>query len=458
MTPEEKTRLKDLDRQLVWHPFTQMQDYAQEVPVVIARADGVYLEDIDGKRYLDGFSSMWCNVHGHRVRAIDDAIRDQLDKVAHSTLLGLSNVPAIRLAEKLVDLAPPGLTHVFYSDDGATAVEAALKMALQYWRQRSDPRPEKETFLHFTESYHGDTLGAVSVGGIQLFHKVYRPLLFSSLATPAPHPYRCSFCAEARKCNEGCQVALEDLLRRNADRIAAFVVEPLVQGAGGLLVHPEGYLKRAADLCREYDVLLIADEVATGFGRTGTMFACEREGISPDLLCLGKGLTGGYLPVAATMASDRIYEAFLGEFEDRKTFFHGHTYTGNPLGCAAALATLELFEQEGTLDALRPKIERLREGVVRFEDLGQVGDVRQCGLIAAIELVENRESRRPYPWEARIGTKVCQEARDRGLLIRPLGNTIVLIPPLAIQMAELDRMLEITGESIRAVTEPSSAE
>ena len=458
MTPEEKARLKDLDLRHVWHPFTQMQDYTRESPVVIARADGVYLEDIDGKRYLDGFSSMWCNVHGHRVREIDDAIRDQLDQVAHSTLLGMSNVPAIRLAEKLVDLAPHGLTHVFYSDDGATAVEVALKMALQFWRQRSDPRPKKLTFLHLTESYHGDTLGAVSVGGIQLFHEVYRPLLFSSLAAPAPHPYRCSFCSEARKCNEGCLVALEDVLKRNADRIAAFVVEPLVQGAGGMLVHPEGYLKQTADLCREYEVLLIVDEVATGFGRTGTMFACDQEDISPDLLCLGKGLTGGYLPVAATLTSDRIYEAFLGDTKDRKTFYHGHTYTGNPLGCAAALATLEVFEQEGTLDALHPKIERLQQGLVRFEDLGQVGDVRRCGLIAAVELVANRESRRPYPWEARIGVKVCREARDRGLLIRPIGNTIVLMPPLAIQMEELDQMLNITYESIRVITEPSRAE
>ncbi len=458
MTPEEKTRLKDLDREIVWHPFTQMREYAQEAPVVIARADGVYLEDIDGKRYLDGFSSVWCNVHGHRVREIDAAVRDQLDQVAHSTLLGLSNVPAIRLAEKLVDLAPPGLTHVFYSDNGATAVEVALKMALQYWRQRDEPRPEKETFLHLSDSYHGDTLGAVSVGGIPLFHERFRPLLFSSLTVPAPHPYRCSFCAEAGGCNEGCLVALEDILKRRADRIAAFVVEPLVQGAGGLLVHPEGYLKRAADLCQAYDVLLIADEVATGFGRTGTMFACDQEGVSPDVLCLGKGLTGGYLPVAATMASDRIYEAFLGDYSERKTFFHGHTYTGNPLGCAAALAALDLFERDATLDALQPKIGRLREGLARFERLEQVGEVRQRGLIAAVELVENRASRRPYPWEARVGVRVCREARERGLLIRPLGNTIVLMPPLAIRMETLDRMLDITYESIRVVTEPSRAE
>ncbi len=455
MSSDEKARLKDLDRHLVWHPFTQMQDYAQEQPVIIARADGVYLEDIDGNRYLDGFSSMWCNVHGHRVPEIDAAVRDQLDRVAHSTLLGLSNIPAIRLAKKLVDLAPPGLTRVFYSDNGATAVEIALKIAFQYWRQRPDPRPEKTTFLHLTESYHGDTLGAVSVGGIDLFHRLYRPLLFPTLAAPAPHPYRCSFCAQERACNRRCQQALEEVLKRDASRIAAFVVEPLVQGAGGMIVHPEGYLKRAAELCRQHDVLLIVDEVATGFGRTGTLFACQQEGVAPDLFCLGKGLTGGYLPVAATLATDEVYNAFLGEYTDLKTFFHGHTYTGNPLGCAAALATLKVFEKARTLDALRPKIDRLRQGLSRFESLAHVGDIRQCGFIAAVELVANRSSRRPYPVENRIGPRVCREARNRGLLIRPLGNTIVLMPPLSIPLPELRRLLDITFESIRTVTEAS---
>ena len=456
MTPEEKTRLKDLDRTLVWHPFTQMQDYAQEDPVIIARADGVYLEDIDGVRYLDGFSSMWCNVHGHRVPEIDAAVRDQLGRVAHSTLLGLSNVPAIRLAEKLVELSPPGLTRVFYSDSGATAVEVALKIAFQYWQQRPDPRPEKTTFLHLAESYHGDTLGAVSVGGIGLFHEFYRPLLFPALAVPAPHPYRCRFCTPERSCNQGCVLALEDALDRDADRIAAFIVEPLVQGAGGMFVHPEGYLKRAADLCRKHGVLLIADEVATGFGRTGTMFACQQEGVSPDLLCLGKGLTGGYLPVAATLATDEVYDAFLGDPVEGKTFYHGHTYTGNPLGCAAALATLERFEKERTLETLAPKIDRLRKGLARFEPLPHVGDIRQCGLIAAVELVSDREAGLPYAPEDRIGARVCREARTRGLLVRPLGDTIVLVPPLSIPAPELDRLLKIVYDSVRAVTETGS--
>ncbi len=456
MSPEEKTRLKDLDRQLVWHPFTQMRDYAQEDPVIIARADGVYLEDINGVRYIDGTSSMWCNVHGHRVPEIDDAVRDQLDRVAHSTLLGLSNLPAVRLAEKLVEIAPPELTRVFYSDNGATAVEIAVKMAFQYWQQRPDPRPEKTTFIHLTESYHGDTLGAVSVGGIDLFHRVYRPLLFPTLAAPAPHPYRCSFCADERSCNRGCHKALEEVLKRDAGRIAALLIEPLVQGAGGMLVHPEGYLKRAAELCGEHEVLLIADEVATGFGRTGTMFACEQEGVAPDLLCLGKGLTGGYLPVAATLTTDEVYRAFLSDDAALKTFFHGHTYTGNPLGCAAALATLKVFENERTLDALRPKIERLRAGLSRFETLAHVGDIRQCGFIAAVELVANRASRRPYPRQDRIGVRVCREARTRGLLIRPLGNTIVLMPQLSIPDAELQKLLDITRESIRAVTDDVS--
>lgn len=452
MSPDDKARLKDLDRRLVWHPFTQMRTYASEDPIVIARADGVYLEDIDGNRYLDGYSSMWCNVHGHRAGEIDTAIREQLDQVAHSTLLGLSNVPAIRLAEKLVAITPDGLDHVFYSDTGACAVEIALKIAFQYWRQRPDPRPGKTSFLSLERSYHGDTVGAMSVGNIDTFHKAYGPLLFPSLNAPSPHPYRCAFCARASACNQGCLRAVEEILKRNAHRIAAFIIEPLIQGAGGMLVHPEGYLKGVADLCRAHDVLLIADEIATGFGRTGAMFACEKEGVSPDILCLGKGLTGGYLPVAATLTTGGIFDAFLGEDSEGKTFFHGHTYTGNPLGCAAALAAIERFESRNVLASLQPRIERLARGLERFRTLPHVGDVRRCGFIAGIELVADSAGGRPYPTSERVGNRVCGEARKRGLLIRPLGDTIVLMPPLAISDRDLEELLDIACESIRAVT------
>lgn len=440
MDDAQKRHLKDIDRAVVWHPFTQMRDYADEEPVIISHGDGVYLVDIDGNRYLDGFSSMWCNVHGHRVAEIDCAIRAQLDRVAHSTLLGLSNIPAVQLAEKLVQIAPKGLSRVFFSDSGATAVEVAVKMAFQYWQQRAHSRREKDSFLHLTESYHGDTIGSVSVGGIAHFHSVYRPLLFSSIAAPVPH-------------DRTCFGVLEETIAEHADRLAAFIVEPLVQGAGGMLMHPPGFLKYAAELCDKYDVLLIADEVATGFGRTGKMFACEHEDVAPDLLCLGKGLTGGYLPVAATLATDEIYNAFLGDYAEMKTFFHGHTYTGNPLGCAAALATIEKFEADRTLEKLQSKIAYLADQLHRFRDLAHVGDVRQRGFIVAVDLVLDRANKTPYPFEDRMGHQVCDVARENGLLIRPLVNTIVLMPPYAVTKDEIDYMVDIIFDAIQVVTE-----
>jgi adenosylmethionine---8-amino-7-oxononanoate aminotransferase len=451
MQPSDSQYLKDLDRSHVWHPFTQMQDYASSDPIVIERAEGAYIYDTDGNRYLDAFSSVWCNVHGHRVKEIDDAVRDQLDQVGHSTLLGMSNIPATRLAKKLVDITPAGLNHVFYSDSGATAVEIALKMAFQYWQQREDPRPEKTQFLHIASSYHGDTIGAVSVGGIDLFHKIYRPLLFDTLTVPSPHPYRCSFCSEEDVCNKGCLQSLEEVLDRHADTMAAFFVEPLVQAAGGMIVHPERYLERAAELCKEHDVLLIVDEVATGFGRTGRMFACEHEDVTPDILCLGKGLTGGYLPVAATLATSSIYEAFLGDYEEQKTFFHGHTFTGNPIGCAAALASIDLFEEQQIVEAIQPKIDHIATRLGELTDHPNVGDVRHLGMIIAIELVANRDSRRPFDWRDRIGVKVCDHAREHGVLMRPLGSTIVLMPPLTVSVDQIDQMLDATFSAIESV-------
>jgi adenosylmethionine-8-amino-7-oxononanoate aminotransferase len=444
--------LKDIDQTHVWHPFTQMQDYAQSDPIIIERGDGPYLFDTDGKRYLDAFSSIWCNVHGHRVKEIDDAIRNQLDQVGHSTLLGASNIPATLLAKKLVDLTPDGLNHVFYSDNGSTAVEIALKMAFQYWQQRENPRPHKTKFLHLTASYHGDTIGAVSVGGIDLFHKVYGPLLFDSIPVPAPHPYRCSLCSDESECNQGCLKALEETLERQSDEIAAFFVEPLVQAAGGMLLHPKGYLKEAARLCREHNVLLIVDEVATGFGRTGKMFACEHEDVTPDILCLGKGLTGGYLPIAATLATGEIYQAFLGDYEDQKTFFHGHTFTGNQIGCAAAIASIDLFDQNNILVELEVKVTHIATRLREIGEHPQVGSVRHIGMIIAIELVASRQSKRPYEWTDRVGVKVCDRAREGGVLIRPLGNTIVLMPPLSITITQIDEMLDVTFAAICDVT------
>jgi adenosylmethionine-8-amino-7-oxononanoate aminotransferase len=416
--------LAELDRTHLWHPFTQQQGWAEEDPVIIEAADRCELIDSEGRRYIDGVSSLWCNVHGHRHPVIDVAIREQMDRVSHSTMLGLSHRPAIELAERLVDIAPPGLTRVFYSDSGSTATEIALKMAFQYWHQRGEQRTR---FVSLRNAYHGDTIGSVSVGGIDLFHATYRPLLFETLhAEP------------------GSAADMERLLSEHAGEVAAVIVEPLVQGAAGILVHPEGYLRAVRDLCDRHGVLLIADEVATGFGRTGRMFACEHEDVAPDLMCVAKGLTGGYLPLAATLATEAIYEGFLGRHEEFRTFFHGHTYTGNPLACAAAIATLRLFEQERTLELLQEKIALLGELLEPIAAMPGVAEVRRRGLMTGIEL-------EGFPLEARVGHQVTLEARRRGAIVRPLGDTIVLMPPLAITTAELRRLLAITAEAIGEV-------
>jgi len=429
--------LRHWDRELVWHPFTQMAEYE---PLILQRASGCTLVDIDGNEYLDGVSSLWCNIHGHRHPRLDAAIREQLDRVAHVTALGASNPTTIKLARRLVDLAPPGLGHVFFSDDGATAVEVAIKMAFQYWRQRDDPRPKKTCYVALGEAYHGDTLGSVSVGGVERFHAMFEPLLFDCLRVPVPDPYRTPEGVTSENVLDYHLGQLERVLAEHHERIAAMVIEPLVQAAAGMIVHPRGYLAGVRELTRRYDVLLIADEVAVGMGRTGKMFACEHQEVAPDLLSLAKGLTGGYLPLAATLATDEIWQAFLGEYAESKTFFHGHTYGGNPLGAAAALATLDVFVQERTLEQLPPKIARLGEHLDRISRLPHVGHVRQCGLIAGIELVRDVATKEPYPWAEKRGIRVCDHARTEGVLLRPLGNVVVIMPPLVITLDELDRI------------------
>jgi adenosylmethionine-8-amino-7-oxononanoate aminotransferase len=446
-----REQLEQWDREHVWHPFTPMQTYAADTPLIIERAEGCLLIDLDGNRYIDGVSSLWCNVHGHRVPQLDDAIRQQLDQVAHSTLLGLANVPAIKLARKLVELAPAGLTHVFFSDDGATAVEVALKMAFQYWRQRPEPRPGKTRYLALSSAYHGDTVGSVSLGGVEHFHALFAPLLFPVLRAPSPYCYRCPLGLERSRCHIDCVEVLVDLVRRHHEELAAVVIEPLVQGAAGIIVAPEGFLRRVREVTAEHGVLLIADEVAMGFGRTGTLFACEQEGVVPDFLCVAKGLTGGYLPLAATLTTDEIYCAFLGRPEEGRTFYHGHTYTGNPLGAAVALASLELLEQGKLLATLPEKSALLRRHLDRIAALPWVGDVRHKGLLAGIELVADRATKRPFPAQLRMGHAVCKRARAHGALLRPLGDVLVVMPPLAIEPALLDRLGDIVHDSIREV-------
>ncbi|MBI2264034.1 MAG: adenosylmethionine--8-amino-7-oxononanoate transaminase, partial [Armatimonadetes bacterium] len=386
---EEKT-WGEKDKQYLWHPFTQMQDWVAGDPLIVAEGKGARLIDIEGREYFDGVSSLWVNVHGHRHPRIDQAVSSQLGRIAHSTMLGLTHVPAIRLAERLVSLAPEGLSRVFYSDSGSEAVEIALKMAFQYWRLKG--RGSKSRFLALRNAYHGDTLGAVSVGGIDLFHSLFRPLLFDAMHAPSPYCYRCSLSKERESCRLACADVLEKLLGAHRYEIAAMIMEPLVQGASGMIVAPSGYLKRVREMCDRHEVLLITDEVATGFGRTGRMFASEHEGISPDILALAKGLTGGYLPLAATITTERIYEAFLGEFEEMKTFFHGHSYTGNPLACASAIANLEVFEAERTLEHVRKAAVFLHREMESFHRLRHVGDIRQCGLMVGIELVLKRDT------------------------------------------------------------------
>ena len=444
--------LKRLDHTYIWHPFTQMQEWMSEEPCIISHGDGHYLVDVHGRRYLDGVSSLWCNVHGHRRNELDKAIKAQLDQVAHSTFLGLSHVPGIQLAQKLIEIAPKSLQRVFYSDNGATAVEIALKMAIQYWQLKGETkRTQVATLL---ESYHGDTVGSMSMGYSETFHRFHKSLLFPVLRLTPPHVFRYyKGMREQEALNQAIKEAEERIAEQN-DTLAALVMEPLMQGAAGMWPQPMEYLKALSEVCRRNGILFVLDEVATGFGRTGKMFACEHAGITPDILCLAKGLTGGYLPLAATLASEEIFAAFLGEYREFKSFFHGHTYTGNPLGCAAALANLELFEQENIIERMRPKIAYLQNRLNdEFLALSHVSDVRQWGFMVGIELVEDGKSRQNYPPERRIGHKVVLEARKHGVLIRPLGDIIILMPPLTIADNELKILLDITHNCIRKITE-----
>jgi adenosylmethionine-8-amino-7-oxononanoate transaminase len=432
--------LKEIERRHVWHPFTQMRDWESEDPLFIESARGVKVRDAEGREYYDANSSLWVNVHGHRRPEMDAAIAEQLGRVAHTTLIGLTHRPAAILAEKLARLAPPGLTRVFFSDGGAEAVEIAVKMAYQFWQHQG--QPQRSRFVALAAGYHGDTVGAVSVGGVPVFHELFRPLLFDADFAPCP-----AHCRDAEEAAAG----LERILEHRQGEVAAVILEPLIQAAGGMLVHPPGYLRRVRELCDRYETLLIADEIATGFGRTGRMFACEHEQVSPDLMCLAKSLTGGYLPLAATLATDRIYEAFLGPYEARKTFFHGHSYTANPLACAAAIANLEIFEREQVLEALPAKVEVVRQALEAFRDLPHVGEIRQCGLMVGIELV--RAPGQPYEWADAMGVRVCRRARTLGLITRPLVNVVVFMPPLCSTEDELRDMLRIIREAIRLETE-----
>jgi adenosylmethionine-8-amino-7-oxononanoate aminotransferase len=445
-------KLKQVDHAHLWHPFTQMQEWMAEDPCIISEGGGHYLVDVHGRKYLDGVSSLWCNVHGHRKKEIDDAIKAQLDRIAHSTFLGLSHVPGIQLAQKLIEISPKGLQRVFYSDDGATAVEVALKMAVQYWQLKGEIQRTRIATL--AESYHGDTVGSMSLGYSETFHRFYASLLFPVLRLTPPHVFRYyQGLSEGNALNASVKEA-DEKLTAEKDTLAALVVEPLMQGAAGMWAQPAEYVTALGEICRRNGILFVLDEVATGFGRTGKMFACEHSGVTPDILCLAKGITGGYLPLAATLATEEIFSAFLGEYKEYKTFFHGHTYTGNPLGCAAALANLELFERENIVEKMQPRIAYLHKRLnEEFLPLEHVGDVRHWGFMVGIELAEDKASRKKYPPEKRIGHRVILEARKRAVMIRPLGDIIILMPPLTITDEELAMLLDVVYDCIRAVTE-----
>ena len=455
-----------LDRRYVWHPFTQMKDWLQEEPIVIARGRGAVLEDTAGRRYLDGNSSIWTNLHGHNHPVINRAIRKQLGRIAHSSALGLANEPASVLAAELVRMANaaslrPSLAKVFFSDDGSTAMEVALKLAYEFSRRVR--RLRRPRFLSLSGAYHGDTVGAVSLGHIDLFHRTYGGLLFESDEVMAPYCYRCPFnrahpqrgdAREYRKCRWECVDQVSRQLKRQRSRrgeaYAGFVVEPRMQGAAGMIPQPAGWLRRVTERAREEGILVIADEVMTGLGRASerTLFATHEEAVQPDLVALAKGLTGGYLPLAATLTSQPIFEAFLGEYHEFKTFFHGHSFTGNQLGCAAALANLSLLQDSGSKNNRQRVVKDLEREVRVLWDLPQVGDIRQAGAVVGIELVQDWQQRKPYPLKERVGLRVCAAMARRGVLTRPIGNVVVLMPPYCCTTKQVRQMVGVLAEAI----------
>jgi adenosylmethionine-8-amino-7-oxononanoate transaminase/dethiobiotin synthase len=451
VSDERRKELEEKDKKHLWHPFTQMKDWMSEPATVIQSGQGVTLRDMDGNEYLDAFSSYWCNIHGHGEPRLARALTRQMGKIAHSTFLGYSNIPAVEFAEELIGVAPDGLTRVFYSDDGSTAVEAAIKMSYQYCQQ-AEPGSKRRRFLALSSAYHGDTVGAMSVGGISLYHEAFRDLLMDVQFAPAPYCYRCPMGLKRDKCALACAGAVEEKLSSGAGTFCAMIIEPLVQCPAGIITAPDGYLKRVADACARNGVLLIADEVATGFGRTGTMFACQREAVTPDIMAVSKSITSGTMPFAATLATEKVFGAFLGDYAERKTFFHGHTYTGNQLGAALALESLRLIKERGVVGQVNEKAEALRPVLESFRQLKHVGDVRQRGLIIGVELVKDKAAKEPYPWEEKIGARVCQEGKLRGLMARPLGGVIPLFPAPSAKTAEIMKMAAILRDSIIAVT------
>jgi len=441
--------LVEKDLKYVWHPDTQMKDYENDEPIIIDRGEGIYIWDLKGNKYIDAISSWWVNTLGHSNKRLNNALKAQVDKIEHVLLAGFSHVPAIELAEKLINITPKEFTKVFYSDNGSTAVEVALKMTYQYWVQKGEP--QKNKFVALKNSYHGDTLGSVAVGGIDLYRKIFKPLLFEIFQADSPYCYRCSAGKNRETCNIECLNSMEKILEEHSNEIAGVIVEPLNQAAAGMIIYPAEYLTRLRKLCDKYSVLLIDDEVAMGFGRTGKMFAFEHAGIIPDIICVAKGITAGYLPLAATIVKEEIYQAFYDDYEKVKAFYHGHSFTGNPLAASVAVENLKIFEEEKIIESIQPKIIKLKQEMEKFRELDCVGDIRHLGMIGALEIVKNRETKEKYSFEERIGTKIYKEALKRGAVLRPLGHIIYFLPPYVITEEEIKKLTDIAYDSIKAV-------
>jgi adenosylmethionine-8-amino-7-oxononanoate aminotransferase len=446
----DKSEIIRLDREHIWHPCTQQKDHELLPPIPIARGEGVYLVDVDGNRYIDGVSSWWVNLFGHNHPRLNRALTDQAGRIAHHIFAGFTHEPAVELAHRLCQLAPPGLNKVFFADNGSAAVEVALKMSFQYWQQVG--KPQKSRFVSLTDAYHGETLGALSVGGCDLYREIYQPILLEGYQVQGPDCFRCPYGLQREQCHAECFEHLERQVTSAQAQIAAVIIEPLIQGAAGMRIYPPVYLQKLRALCDACSVHYIADEIAVGFGRTGRMFANDHAGTSPDLLCLSKGITGGYLPLSVTLATDAIYAAFYDDYSAQKAFLHSHSYTGNPLACALAVEVLKIFEEESILAGLQPKMALLQSQASRFESLPQVGEFRRCGMVAAVEMVQDRQTRTAYPWQQRRGLEVYRQALARGALLRPLGNVIYFMPPLTIAEDELRTLLDIAYEAIAAVT------
>ncbi len=446
----DTSQLIQLDRRHVWHPCTQEKDHEDFPPIPIARGEGSYLITPEGERIVDAVSSWWVNLFGHSNPRLNRALREQSEKIAHHIFAGFTHEPAVEISRRLVEKAPEGLTRVFFADNGSAAVEVALKMSFQYWQQSG--KSGKTRFVSVTDAYHGETLGALAVSGCDLYRQIYQPILMQGFQVAGPDCFRCPYGLHRDHCQAECFAPMEQTVAEHHEEIAGVIIEPLIQCAAGMRMYPPVYLEKLRALCDRYQVHYIADEIAVGFGRTGRLFANEHSGTSPDILCLSKGITGGYLPLSVAMTRDEIYEAFYDDYSSFKAFLHSHSYTGNPLACAVAVEVMNIFEQENILENLKPRMALLDHARQRFEAHPHVGEMRRCGFVTAIEMVADKKDNTPYPWQERRGYQFFRKALAKGALLRPLGNVIYFMPPLNIELDVLENVVEVAWGCLNEVT------